>query len=105
MIMIPHGPGHTNNYVEFITDLKKLVATGTVSQSRVDDAVRGILRVKFQMGLFENTGIDPALTAAVGCAEHRQVARECVRESLVLLKNSNHALAAGEKLEASRCRW
>ena len=105
MIMIPHGPGHTNNYVEFITDLKELLATGAVPQSRVDDAVRGILRVKFQMGLFENTGIAPALTAAVGCAEHRQVARECVRESPVLLQNSNHALAAGEKLEASRCRW
>ena len=54
MIMIPRGPGKTNNYVEFITDLKALVAEGKVSQARIDDAVRRILRIKFQMGLFEN---------------------------------------------------
>jgi beta-glucosidase len=92
MVMIPHGPGHTNNYVEFITDLKELVAEGRVPESRIDDAARRILRIKFQMGLFENPYTDPALTAAVGSPEHRQVARECVRQSLVLLKNANHAL-------------
>ena len=40
MIMIPYGPGKTNNYVEFIQDLKELVAEGKVPQSRIDDAVR-----------------------------------------------------------------
>ena len=92
MIMIPYGPGTTNNYVEFITDLKELVAAGKVSLARVDDAVRRILKVKFQMGLFENAPVDPALIAAFGSPAHRQVARECVRESLVLLKNAKHAL-------------
>jgi beta-glucosidase len=92
MIMIPNGPGKPNNYVEFIQDLKELVAEGKVPQSRIDDAVRRILRVKFQLGLFQSTATDPALTAAIGSPEHRAVARECVRESLVLLKNNDHAL-------------
>ena len=91
MIMIPYGPGRTNNYVEFIDDLKQLVAEGNVSQARIDDAVRRILRIKFQMGLFENPWTDPMLTGQIGSPEHRQVARECVQQSLVLLKN-NHAL-------------
>jgi beta-glucosidase len=92
MIMIPYGPGTKNNYVEFIQDLKELVAAGKVPQSRIDDAVSRILRVKFQMGLFENPWTDPALTAKIGSPEHRQVARQCVRESLVLLKNERHTL-------------
>src|SRR5580692_4698984 len=82
MIMIPYGPGHKNNYVEFIHDLKDLVTSGAVPQARIDDAVRRILRVKFQMGLFESTATDPSLTDAVGSAQHRGVARECVRKSL-----------------------
>jgi beta-glucosidase len=92
MIMIPYGPGHKNSYVDFIQDLKELVAGGQVSQARIDDAVRRILRVKFQMGLFESTATDPSLTDAIGSSAHREVARECVRESLVLLKNDRHAL-------------
>ncbi len=69
MIMIPYGPDKTNNYVEFIEDLKALVAEGKVSTARIDDAVRRILRVKFQMGLFQSTATDPALTAAIGSPE------------------------------------
>ncbi len=99
MIMIPRGVGKTNNYVEFITDLKALLAEGKVSQTRIDDAVRRILRVKFQMGLFENNSTDPKLTAAVGSPEHRAVARECVRESLVLLKNNNHVLPLSKNIK------
>ncbi len=92
MVMIPYGPGHKNNYVEFIQDLKELVAGGQVPQSRIDDAVRRILRVKYQMGLFDSTATDPVLTDAIGSPEHRDVARECVRESLVLLKNDRRVL-------------
>ena len=66
MIMIPNGADKPNNYIEFIGDLKALAAEGKVSQARIDDAVRRILRIKFQMGLFENTATDPALTAAIG---------------------------------------
>ncbi len=99
MIMIPNGPGKTNNYVEFIRDLKELVAEGKVPQSRIDDAVTRILRVKFQMGLFENPWTDPALTAQIGSPDHRQIARECVQQSLVLLKNKNHALPLKKDLK------
>ena len=92
MVMIPNGPGQKNNYVEFITLLKDLVNEGKVPQSRIDDAVRRILLVKSSMHLFDHPFSDPALTSAVGSAEHRQVARECVRKSLVLLKNEKSTL-------------
>jgi beta-glucosidase len=99
MIMIPYGPGHKNNYVEFIQDLKELVAGNKVSQSRIDDAVRRILRVKFQMGMFDSVATDPRLTDAIGSAAHREVARQCVRESLVLLKNDKHVLPLSKHIK------
>ena len=99
MIMIPNGPGAKNNYVEFINDLKELVKEGKVSESRIDDAVRRILRVKFEMDLFEHPYTDRALTAKIGSKEHREVARECVRQSLVLLKNQNKTLPLSKDLK------
>ena len=99
MVMIPNGPGKPNNYVEFISDLKELVAEGLIPQSRIDDAVRRILRVKFAMGLFDDPPVDPALTAAIGSPEHRAVARQAVRESLVLLKNENHTLPLSKSIK------
>jgi beta-glucosidase len=98
MVMIPNGPGKPNNYIEFISDLKGLVADGTIPQSRIDDAVRRILRVKFAMGLFDDPPVDPALTAAIGSPEHRAVARQAVRESLVLLRNENHTLPLSKNI-------
>ena len=101
MAMIPYGPGETNSYVDFVTDLKDLVNSGAVPISRVDDAVRRILRVKFEMGLFDTpqTQTDPALTQAIGSPEHRQVARQCVQESLVLLKNVHHTLPLSKDIK------
>jgi beta-glucosidase len=92
MIMIPNGPGTPNNYAEFIDLLRDLVRQGRVAESRVDDAVLRILRVKVEMGLFERPFADRTLTAGVGSRAHREVARECVRRSLVLLKNDREAL-------------
>jgi beta-glucosidase len=99
MVMIPKGPGRPNNYVEFLSDLKQLVTEGRVPMARIDDAVRRILRIKFQMGLFENPYTDPALTAEIGSAAHRAVARQCVRESLVLLKNDKHTIPLAKNLK------
>jgi beta-glucosidase len=99
MIMIPNGPGQHNSYVDFITMLGGLVKEGRVPQARIDDAVRRILRVKFQMGLFNDPQTDKALTAAIGSSEHRQVARECVEQSLVLLKNANQTLPLSKSLK------
>ncbi|HEY9062885.1 MAG TPA: glycoside hydrolase family 3 N-terminal domain-containing protein [Pseudobacteroides sp.] len=75
-----------------IAHLKDLVGTGEVPLSRIDDAVTRILRVKFQLGLFEKPYADRSLMSSVGSAEHRAVAREAVRKSLVLLKNDNKVL-------------
>jgi beta-glucosidase len=63
--------------------------------ARIDDAVTRILRVKFAMGLMDKKRsplADRSLHKTFGSAPHRQVARECVRQSLVLLKNENKAL-------------
>jgi beta-glucosidase len=61
--------------------------------SRVDDAVKRVLRVKYRMGLFSNqTTSNGAVTALVGSQAHRAIAREAVRKSLVCLKNANTAL-------------
>ena len=98
MIMIPNGSDKTNNYAEFIRDLKELVAEGKVPQSRIDDAVTRILRVKYQMGLFASPYTDPALTAQIGAPEHRQVARQCVQQSLVLLKNERQSLPLAKSI-------
>ncbi len=76
------------NYERFINSLTMLVDSGEVSMDRIDDAVRRILRVKFQMGLFEHRFTDRSLFDSVGCISHREVARQAVRESLVLLKNN-----------------
>src|ERR1051326_7084783 len=99
MVMIPNGPGQGNNYVQFIENLKVLVKDRGVSQARIDDAVRRILRVKIDMGLFEQPFTEPALTDTIGSVEHRRVARECVRQSLVLLKNEKNALPLEKKLK------
>jgi beta-glucosidase len=99
MIMIPNGPGKKNNFVEFINDLKDLVNENKVSLSRINDAVRRILRVKFEMGIFQHPYTDRALLKTVGSKEHREVARECVRQSLVLLKNDNKTLPLSKNLK------
>ncbi|KAG6533345.1 hypothetical protein ZIOFF_007212 [Zingiber officinale] len=85
MIMIPYA------YTEFISDLTNLVQKNVIPISRIDDAVRRILRVKFTMGLFENPYADPSLADQLGKQEHRDLAREAVRKSLVLLKNGKSA--------------
>ncbi|KAL5210510.1 hypothetical protein ABZP36_006133 [Zizania latifolia] len=81
MIMVP------NHYESFISILTSHVNGGIVPMSRIDDAVTRILRVKFTMGLFENPLPDSSLADQLGKQEHRDLAREAVRKSLVLLKN------------------
>ncbi|XP_041995165.1 beta-glucosidase BoGH3B-like [Salvia splendens] len=81
MIMVPDA------YKEFIDDLTFLVNANVIPMSRINDAVRRILRVKFIMGLFENPLADLSFAHYLGSQEHRELAREAVRKSLVLLKN------------------
>lgn len=79
--MIPY------NLTLFHNDLLALVRSGHVSMERIDDAVGRILRVKFITGLFEQPWPDRSLAHMVGAQAHRDLAREAVRKSLVLLKN------------------
>ncbi|MGM0567439.1 MAG: glycoside hydrolase family 3 protein, partial [Bacteroidota bacterium] len=78
-----------DNYIQFVDVLKQSVNDGSVSMQRIDDAVSRILRIKFRMGLFENPYAENNMADTVGCDAHREIARQAVRESLVLLKNDN----------------
>ncbi|KAH7301867.1 hypothetical protein KP509_23G046800 [Ceratopteris richardii] len=79
------------NYKEFISHINVLVNSGQISRDRMDDAVRRILRVKFVAGLFEKPMADRSLLGMLGNEKHRNIAREAVRKSLVLLKNSKYS--------------
>lgn len=86
----------TDRYPEFIRLLMELVQEGRIPMARIDDAVTRILRVKHAMGLLKKDAglknIDPQLQEAFGSPAHRAVAREAVRQSLVLLKNTGGVL-------------
>ncbi|WP_044831839.1 glycoside hydrolase family 3 protein [Thalassomonas actiniarum] len=90
IIMVP------DDWKAFYHNTLKQLADGTIRQSRVDDAVRRILRVKLRAGLFDNPS--PATRLAnngndiIGSQAHRDIARQAVRESLVLLKNNDNIL-------------
>jgi beta-glucosidase len=86
MIMVPI------RHRQLIARLKTLVTTGRVTEARIDDAVRRILKQKARFKLWEHPFADRTLTAAIGSPEHRAVAREAVRQSLVVLKNDRAAL-------------
>jgi beta-glucosidase len=80
----------------FIENTVAQVRNGDVPQSRIDDAVTRILRVKLRAGLFDKGPPSSRLlankSAGIGAPEHRAIAREAVRESLVLLKNQGNLL-------------
>lgn len=82
----------TTRWKDCLTAIIDLTRNGEIETARIDDAVRRILRVKFQLGLFEKPFADRSLMAKFGSDEHREVAREAVRKSLVLLKNNNNLL-------------
>ena len=86
MIMVP------DDYVGTINGIIADVSNGKILQSRIDDAVTRILNKKFALDLFNHPYADRSYTAQVGSAAHRAVARQAVRESLVLLKNTGGAL-------------
>jgi beta-glucosidase len=97
MIMVP------NRYGEFITRLKELVVAGRVPQARIDDAVRRILKQKARFALWERPFTDRALTATIGSPQHRAVARDAVRKSLVVLKNEGAALPIRKEARVHVC--
>jgi beta-glucosidase len=86
MVMVPE------DYVRFITTMKSLVQGGAIRADRIDDAVSRILRVKFEMGLFEQPMPAPGKEAEVGSTTDRGIARTAVAESAVLLQTKPHVL-------------
>jgi beta-glucosidase len=99
MFMVP------DKWKRFLADLTSEVEAGRISMERVDDAVRRILRVKEAYGLFERPR--PAErhwsgSEAYGSDEHRAVAREAVRKSLVLLKHEDGVLPLSSEADDDR---
>ena len=102
MVMVPE------QWKGFLRNTLKQVKAGEISMARIDDAVERILRVKIRAGLFEK-GLPSSREIAgnadlIGAPAHREVARDAVRKSLVLLKNDDvlplragqHVLVAGD---------
>jgi beta-glucosidase len=78
---------------QYIASMQKCVVTSkTIDKSRLNDAVKRILRIKFRMNLWQTAKANATLRAEFGNEAHRDIARECVRKSLVLLKNEGNAL-------------
>jgi beta-glucosidase len=86
-----------DQYKDFIPALIAEVQAGRVPESRIDDAVRRILRAKFEAGLFEHPFTDRRDIDEIGSREHRKVARRAVAESQVLLKNKHRTLPLSKR--------
>ncbi|MEH6433619.1 glycoside hydrolase family 3 protein [Massilia sp. DD77] len=94
MIMVP------DEWKAFIANTIKQVESGEIPMARIDDAVTRILRVKLRAGLFDKSPAQNAHAGKDEAMQARALARQAVRESLVLLKNEGPALplARGKKL-------
>jgi beta-glucosidase len=90
-----------NSPSKFILPVRKLVKEGKLSETVLNNRVRDVLRVKFELGLFDRPPVtDPAQSdAIVHCAAHTEVAKDAARQSLVLLKNSKNTLPLAKSLK------
>ena len=93
MVMVPGAVKFGNESFEnFLKLLEESVQEGSIPMERIDDAVKRILLIKKQSGLFDRPFSDQQLLAHIGSDKHRQIAREAVRKSMVLLKNKDGIL-------------
>ncbi len=90
MSMVPHD-------FEFSELLVELVKEGSVSEGRINDAVSRILKVKMQLGLFENPVTDPKKYPDFGSDKFAEVSKKAALESFTLLKNNNNILPIAGK--------
>lgn len=86
MIMLPF------DYKSFVYYMDKAIRTGDISENRLNDAVRRILKTKFELGLFDISVTDAPDLSVIGSKHNREIARDAVRKSLVILKNENNIL-------------
>lgn len=73
-------------------EIEEAFKKGKISEERIDDAVRRVLRAKFMLGLFEHPYTPEESAACVGCPAHRSLSKEAARQSLILLKNEHSLL-------------
>ncbi|MFP4510024.1 MAG: glycoside hydrolase family 3 protein [Spirochaetaceae bacterium] len=81
-----------DDYRSFIAITRSLVEDGSLTEERIDEAVRRILTLKFDMGLFESPFADRTHQTSIRSSEHLEIARQAVRESVVLLRNEDATL-------------
>ena len=86
MSMVPY------EYEQFFNDLVELVEDGEVSMDRIDDAVKRILELKFELDLFQNPVTNYEDYQDFGSKKHHQLAYKAASESITLLKNNNNIL-------------
>lgn len=86
MSMVPY------EYEQFFNDLVELVEDGEVSMDRIDDAVKRILELKFELDLFQNPVTNYEDYQDFGSKKHHQLAYRAASESITLLKNNNNIL-------------
>ena len=91
MFMVPE------NWKALYKNTVKQVKDGEISKERLDDAVKRILTVKQQLGMFEGRVPNQTKYSEVGLQKNRDIARRAVRESLVLIKNNNATLPIKNK--------
>ena len=86
MVMVS---GQGQPYKKFMRLLKESVEEGSIPLARIDDAVKRILKVKLRNGLFDNPIVENDALEVIGSDAHRDIARQAVRESVVVLKNDD----------------
>ncbi|KQS53885.1 1,4-beta-D-glucan glucohydrolase [Brevundimonas sp. Leaf363] len=94
VVMVPE------DWKAFIANTVADVRAGRIAESRIDDAVTRILRVKMRSGLFQHQPAESRINGQASALDVRALAREAVRKSVVLLKNDNAALPlrAGQRV-------
>ncbi|WP_430812544.1 MULTISPECIES: glycoside hydrolase family 3 N-terminal domain-containing protein [unclassified Carboxylicivirga] len=91
MAMVPYDVDYTDYFIELINE-------GEISMSRLDDAVRRILLLKYRLGLFEKPVFDYAGYEKFASIDHQDEARRAAEESITLLKNVENLLPLSPKL-------
>ena len=86
MVMVS---GQGQPYKKFMRLLKESAEEGSIPLARIDDAVKRILKVKIRNGLFDNPLVENDALKVIGSDAHRDIARQAVRESVVVLKNDD----------------
>jgi len=89
----------TPNSLAFNESLLKLVNDGKVSEDRLDESVRRILRLKFELGLFEHPYPSGNSLDEIGSDSHRSIALKAAQESMVLLKNDKNILPLSDEIK------